>query len=581
MRLIKLSANYPGFKTIEFNRNGLSLIIGKRHNNDYTQDRKNTYNSVGKSLTIALIHFCLGSSRNPEFETKLNDWEFALELEIDQVHYTVLRKCNNQNIIYIDYEEMALKEYTDLMASKVFNIPVGSKFLSFRSLISRFIRPQKASYNTFDNFIPSEPEFPSLLNNSLLLGLDVSLIFRKQDLKEQLDKIEEMKRAFENDTIIKSFFEQNEDDDLEIDVVDLKQKIQKIQQDLLSFEVAEDYYQVVKEADQLKVEIKFLENKAATIKTALANIENSLTITPDIPKKRIEQLYKDAQFNLPDLIVKRLSEVEDFNNKILDNRSKRLLKEKQDFEKKLFEYEIGIKRLGKLKDSKLEYLDTKGALDEFTKMNEQLKDLKIKLDSIEKYRQLKQEYKNKSEELKRDFSLENTKTLDYLEKNRPLIENNILIFKNLASEFYEKKRAGIEIKINDGINKNRFEIKAKIDDDKGDGVNDVKIFCFDWTILLAKHNHKVNFLFHDSRLLSEIDTRQQVSLLNVAFDRTTQNDFQYIISINQNTLDSLKNEMEGDQFHKVINNNIVLELTDESEESKLLGIKLDLDYDKE
>lgn len=581
MRLIKLSANKPGFKTIEFNRSGVSLIVGKRHDNDYSKNKKNTYNSVGKSLSIALINFCLGSQKNPEFEAKLNDWEFTLDFEIDNQPFSVTRKCDTQNVVLLNNEEMALKAYTDLLASKTFNIPESLKYLSFRSLISRFIRSQKASYNSFDNFIPEEQEFQRLLNNCFLLGLDPFLIFKKFNLKDQYDKVEEMRKAVENDSIIKSFFEQNEDDDFEIDIVDLKQKIQKLENNISKFQVAEDYHIVVKEADELKIVIKQLENKASTLKTALSNIDKSLDITPDVPKKRIEQLYQEAQINLPELIVKRLADVEEFNKKILDNRSKRLLKEKVDFQKKLTDIEAQIKRLGKLKDTKLEYLNSKSALDEFTKMNDQLKDYKIKLDSIEKYRQLKQEYKSKSEELKREFSLENTKTSEYIEKTREVQENNILIFKNLAEEFYENKRAGIEVKSNEGINKNRFELKAKIDDDKGDGVNDVKIFCFDWTILLAKHNHKINFIFHDSRLLSEIDTRQQATLFNVAYDKTIEHNFQYILSVNQGTLDSLKNEIGEDRYIEIIDNSIILELTDESEESKLLGIKVDLDYDKE
>lgn len=581
MRLIKLSANNPGFKTIEFNRTGLSLIVGRRHNNDYTQNKKETYNSVGKSLSIALVNFCLGSQKNPEFETKLVDWEFTLQFELDDVLFTATRKCNNQEVIYLNDEERKLKEYTDFLALKVFSIPESAKYLTFRSLLPRFMRPQKASYNSFDNFIPEEQEFQRIINNAFLLGLDIFLILKKFNLKDEFDKIEDMRKAFEKDTIIKSFFEQNDDDDFEIDVVDLKLKIQKLEQNLSKFEVAEDYHEVVKEADELKLQIKTLDNRAATIKTALSNIDKSLNITPDIPKKRIESLYKEAMVSLPESVVKQLAEVEEFNKKILDNRSQRLLKEKITFEKKLYEIETASKRLGKLKDSKLEYLDSKSALDEFTKMNEQHKELKIKLDSIEKYRQLKQEYKSKSEELKREFSLENTKTSEYLEKNRQLIENNILIFKALAEEFYEHKRAGIEVRNNEGTNKNRFEIKAKIDDDKGDGVNDVKIFCFDWTLLLAKHNHKMKFIFHDSRLLSEIDSRQQAALFNVAYDKTKANNLQYIISANQNTLDSLKLEMGEEEYNKIVADQIVLELTDESEESKLLGMKVDLDYDKE
>jgi uncharacterized protein YydD (DUF2326 family) len=56
------------------------LSLGKRSNSDYAINKKNTYNSVGKSLTIALVHFCLGSNRNIEFETKLKSWCFFIEL---------------------------------------------------------------------------------------------------------------------------------------------------------------------------------------------------------------------------------------------------------------------------------------------------------------------------------------------------------------------------------------------------------------------------------------------------------------------------------------------------------------------
>ncbi len=171
MRLIKLSANNSGFKTVEFNRTGLSIIIGRRHNSDYTQNRKSTYNSVGKSFTIALIHFCLGSSKNPEFETKLSEWEFTLKFEIDNSIHIASRKCNDQNKIILDGEEKGIKEYTDFLANKVFAIPAGTKYISFRSLIPRFIRQKKASYNSYDNFIPEESEFAKLLNNSFLLGL--------------------------------------------------------------------------------------------------------------------------------------------------------------------------------------------------------------------------------------------------------------------------------------------------------------------------------------------------------------------------------------------------------------------------
>lgn len=581
MRLLQLKANNAGFKTISFNPVGLSLIVGRRHDSNQSQNKKNTYNSVGKSLTIALVHFCLGSQRNSEFETKLVGWDFTLVFQIGSEIYEVTRSCGNQGIFHLNGVEYTLEDYKNLLASLIFRIPPETKYLSFRSLISRFIRPQKSSYNSYNNYINDEQDFNALVNNAFLLGLDIDLIFKKHDLKDGYDSVEKMRKAVEHDPIMKSFFDSEGDDDFEIDIVDLKEKIKKNEKALKEFKVAEDYYQVVKEADDLKYRQRKYENEASNLKVTISNINTSINITPDIPKKRIIDLYKEAQISLPDSIVRKLTDVETFNKKLLNDRTLRLAKEKIIFEKRLVEVEATIKKIGKEKDSKLEYLNTRGALDEFTKLNEQLSFLKTKLDSIEKYKKLKQEYKNKTQELKKEFSEQNILTTNYLARNSDLIEENILLFKNLASQFYENKRAGIEIKNNDGLNKTRFDIKAKIDDDKGDGVNDVKIFCFDWTILLAKHNHDVNFLFHDSRLLSEIDTRQVATLFRVANEKTISNNLQYIVSVNQNTLHDLQSELDDDEYSEVITNNIVLELTDESNQSKLLGIQVDLDYDKE
>ena len=45
----------------------------------------------------------------------------------------------------------------------------------------------------------------------------------------------------------------------------------------------------------------------------------------------------------------------------------------------------------------------------------------------------------------------------------------------------------------------------------------LKIFCFDWTLLKVQLNHKVKFIFHDSRLLSENDPRQVATIGNKSF----------------------------------------------------------------
>ena len=80
MRLIELSSTRSSFKTVRFNRTGLSLIVGK-HTEKQAKDIQSTYNGVGKSLVIALLHYCLGANKYEQFETHLDGWDFTLTFE--------------------------------------------------------------------------------------------------------------------------------------------------------------------------------------------------------------------------------------------------------------------------------------------------------------------------------------------------------------------------------------------------------------------------------------------------------------------------------------------------------------------
>lgn len=185
MRLVKLSANKESFHEVKFNTKGLSLIVGKKENREDKNIRK-TYNGVGKSLIIHLIHFCLGSSFNEEFQKKLPDWEFSLEFLIDEKTFVSKRKTNEQDNIYLNDNKYKLKEFKKLLAYKLFNLQEEG-YISFRSLISRFIRYGKQSYNNATTFIRKEQEHVNLLNNSYLLGLDINYILKKIELKEKYD----------------------------------------------------------------------------------------------------------------------------------------------------------------------------------------------------------------------------------------------------------------------------------------------------------------------------------------------------------------------------------------------------------
>ena len=578
MKLLELRANKDGFHTISFNKKGISLIVAKKR----TENERNTYNSVGKSLSITLVHFCLASNKIPAFEDQLSGWEFFLDFEIDGINYTSKRVTSKQDVIYLNHEEMSLTDFRTNMAEKVFGIVNPISHLTFRSLISRFIRPKRSSYELYSEFVKEEQPYPRLLNNSYLLGLDISRVIKKNELKDEFDLVKDLGAKIQKDSVMRSFFmKDGASENVEIKIVELEKKINTLQTNINNFVIAEDYNNIKQEADKLSNSLRSLRNRASKVRIAIESLDKSLKVKPDITHKQIENFYAEAQIQLSDMVTKKIEEVEAFNAKILGNRTFNLIKEKQSFEKQLSEIESQISHFGRLEDEKLQYLNSHGALDDYTQLTNLLAENKMSLLKLQQYKEIVKEYKTRQEEVKKEFANENIATVEYLSGIESLIKRNILMFQSLSEQFYEGKSSGITIENNEGQNKLRFEIKAKIEDDTGDGVNEVRTFCFDWTLLKGQYNHNVKFIFHDSRLISENDPRQVATMLKIAYHESQKNDFQYILSINQSTLDLLQKELSEDEYRTLIIDTEVLELNDISDENKLLGIQLDLNYTKE
>lgn len=575
MRLIELRANKKSFHTVSFNPNGLTIIAAIKE----TQDQRKTYNSVGKSLTIALIHFCLGSNSNKEFETKLNDWIFYLDFKIGNEEFTASRSTNNQKEIDLNGNIYSLKEFNKILEEKLFRIKENTKYVTFRSLLPRFLRYGEDGYISNDRYIKKESTLGTLLNNSFLLGLDTGLIIKKSELREKEKNISKLKAQLNNPEF-KAIFGTENKRDLEIKIVELESLIRRYRKSIDEFIIAEDYYSIRKEADKISYDLRNYKNKASKLKIAISNIEKSLEIQPDISKEQIIKLYENAKFELGEMVIKKLTELEQFNSQILDNRKRKLIQEKRDFEVQLVEVSKKISELGLQEDEKLQYLNSTGALDDYTKLNQVLSDNEKKLYSLLQYKKLETDYKLFVEENKKDFTNENIITNKYLEQVEDLIKENIILFKYFVEKFYSEKNSGITIENNEGRNATRFDIKAKIQDDAGNAVKEVKIFCYDWTILKGRHNHNMDLLFHDSKITGDMDTRQVKTMLEVANNECKLNNFQYIISLNQNVIESLKTEMTIEEHKELVTDKIRLTLSDKSPEEKLLGIQIDLNYER-
>jgi uncharacterized protein YydD (DUF2326 family) len=573
VRLIKVYSNKESFRTVKFNESGLSFIVAQQKNPE-SSTKGQTYNGVGKSLLVRIIHFCLGANADNSFCDKLRGWEFYVDFIIDRNKYTAKRSTDNPKTIFLNEEEMLVKKFNEKLGNLCFNIPDDFPFLSFRSLLPFFVRPKKDSYVNYDEPNKVGTKYQIILYNSFLLGLDVFLVKKKYEIKKEQDRIKDLEKNFKKDTLLRDFFYGNKD--VTLTIVELEERIRELDQKLTSFKVAEDYYEVQIEADRVESTLFEISNKVILLQNNIDSIDEGLKIEHTMSKNVIENIYKEASVHFSESLMKTLNELESFYEKLITNRKKKLLEQKN---KLIFEQTSKVKDAKKLQtelDRLIKYLGDHQALDLFVTISNQNSELKMQRESLRKYRDLQAEYKEKQRQAEID-QLEQT---DITEKYLKDMESDIIklrdYFRGLAKRFYPTSVTGLTIENNDGVNQQRFLIEAKIESDQSDGINNVKIFCYDMTVLFKGYNHNINFIFHDSRLFDGIDERQKAELFKTVFDEFKNLDKQYIATVNQNQLEEIKRQLKEDNYIEIITENIVLTLTDEDPSEKLLGITVDI-----
>jgi len=574
MHLLKVYSNKESFKTVQFNRTGLSFVVAKQKNPEST-DQGKSYNGVGKSLLVHIIHFCLGAKPDnyKEFCKKLPDWEFFVDYEIDNKLYTAKRTTNEPTKILFNNEEISYQKFNEKMKLLCFNIPDNTSNLTFRSLLPFFIRPKKESYVAYNKPAGDKTDYQVLIKNAFLLGLDVTLVEKKYKLKKEKDRIRDLESNFKNDSLLRDFFTGNRDAALML--VDLDEHIKKIDNDLSNFKVAGDYNEVQLEADAVESELYSINNNIIMLQNNIENINSSINLSPDQNKENIKSIYEEVNINFSDNIIKTLDELEIFYDKLISNRKRRLLEQQNKLKIEYQNKKTDAEKLQKRLDSLMQYLGEHQAFDLFVSLNKKSEKLKAEREKLIKYQELRSEYKTKERQIEKNIINLNELTEKYLIE----IESDIFIlrdyFRSLAKIFYPDAIAGLTIDSNNGDNQLCFTIDAKIESDASDGINNVKIFCYDLTILFKGYNHDIDFIFHDSRLFDGTDERQKTGMFETIYQKFADGNKQYIATVNQNQLDEIKKHIKADMFETIINKNTVLTLTDDSNDGKLLGIKVD------
>jgi uncharacterized protein YydD (DUF2326 family) len=575
MRLISVRANQESFRTVNFNPYGLSFIVAKQKDPSSTEKGR-TYNGVGKSLLVKIIHFCLGASMRDyrSFCEKLPGWEFSLDFYIGNDRYTSTRSVDNCSSLILNDETLSCSAFTKRLEALCFNIPDDAEFLSFRSLLSFYIRPERSSYNSYDRPIKRQPDYQAMLLNAHLLGLDITLAHQKYRFKVETEKIKTLLKSFEKDGLLKDYSTGAKDVTLKLMFLD--DRIKQLEEDLSSFVIAEDYHEVQKDADHLKAMVDKLHNTMVLLQSNIARIDETLEVGPTMHRDELVTAYNEVRIHFSERLVKTLDELQDFNDRLITTRQKRLLEQRNGIVARILATEQEQKRLQREFDQKMQYLGGHRALDVFITVSNTCTNLKTEREKLIQFQELQKDLMDQSRQLKKELIESEQETVQYLVRMENETSKLRDFFKELANRFYPRNVAGLSIINNDGDNRLRYTIDASIESDSSDGINDVKTFCYDLTLLLKGHNHSIGFLFHDSRLFSDIDERQKAEMFTIASERFSDSSYQYIATVNQNQLEEVRKVLGDSVYNTIITPNVVLTLTDESPEAKLLGISVEI-----
>jgi len=573
MQLISLEANKPSFNTVYFNSKGLTLIIGK----STSTDKNNTYNGVGKSLLLQIVNFCLGSNKIPAFEQYLSGWEFTLSFKIGDKKYTSNRSAKTQNKIYLNDKEFGQNTFNSEMERMLVVIPEDSPYLTFRTVLSRFYRTGRGSYISSLATTKEQP-FSSLVNNAFLLELDLYYVYQKRNTRKRYQEVEKFEKAFKKDPVIREYY--TGDLDVEFEISRLTQDTKKLESDIENYNVAENYAAIQAEADNMAEKLSQMKNRLYYLNTSIKNIKHSMSLYQDMDLEKVYSLYGEITNLFKEGTLQTLENVTTFHKSLHTKRSERLAKELKKLSAAHLEEDKSKNELQKDFDEKMKMLAKSRALDFFAAINAQLTELKNKLSKLQDYKNISEHSKKEMAKALKELSSQEVSAIEYLEAYKEQAHPVYLGFSDLANEFYPEVPAGISIQNNEGNNQERFKISAKIQNDASDGINEVKIFCYDLNNLINSRVHHFQSIFHDSRMFSDIDPRQRAVLLRLAHTLTKESNKQYIATINEDQLTSLKDVLNEEEFEKIFGT-VRLELKDDSPESKLLGVQIDMQYEKD
>jgi uncharacterized protein YydD (DUF2326 family) len=553
MFLHDVSASDERFKKLAFH-DGLNILVADKTKESEQGDSRN---SIGKSSFVRILRYLLGGSQPDEmkfaeleglvfggtFTFPSSGGNLTQDVEVQRWMSPTTRLQVSGWSPVPPPGEVHVNDWRQLIGRYLFNLPEEISTPTPGQLWGQLIRTH---FGDPTKSHPTDPNWVTGVKLGYFLGLAPEVLGRAGEVERLARQSKAIHTALK-DGVMGTIAP--DEGDVRARLVSIRGERDRVRESLRSFRVDEQYGAHQRAADNLTGRISQLNDEglalqrrsgelAAAIESELAGLEGQEL------QVRLQRIYGEVNLVLPEIVARRFDEVERFHASVVRNRQTFLQDEYEAVARRLEQNEVERTALDAERSAILQLLSDTVALDTFVDAQSSLTQIESRVEELE--RQL--EAAISISQIDTRLNIERAQTVasvraEFSERASTL-EGPIALFNKLGSEIYSDRESSLHIQ---PTARGQLSVVPHLSGDASEGIKGVETFLLDMVCLISgiQFNRAPRILVHDSHLFDSIDHRQIASCLNIGARLADEYDFQYIVTMNSDVLESVSEQSDG------------------------------------
>lgn len=281
----------------------------------------------------------------------------------------------------------------------------------------------------------------------------------------------------------------------------------------------------------------------------------------------IEELYEEIGVVFSDAALRSFTKARDFYSQVVADRKHFLNQEIEALENRIVSLREKIKELTKKRSDLLQILREHGALNEMVKLQERHVIRVQRLEEVKKQIERRRQMESDMRQISRNKTDLADLTANDHKDRQDTWKIPVGLFNSNSQALYRVPGHQVIDTTDSG-----FQFRIEISKSGSEGVNKMKIFCFDLAVLesCVRRDLSIDFLIHDSEMFDGVDSRQRAAALELAHKVAKRTGTQYICALNSDMVphDDFRSGFTLDEF-------VRCRLTDGDVSGTLLGIRFE------